>query len=220
MLQWGSLQIAETLEELVDPHYTALLMWDFARGLVARAFNSESFIQNSKKLLDVARENKIPVFYSRQSDMAWEDIGPGLIRMRLRDELKSKPDGGKIATVITPNKKGSTGGEFVEQLKPLDGDIVFEKFLPNAFLGTNLDWRLRSRNIKTLVLTGISAVTGVDGTAREAINRGYYAVIVRDCVSTTTRERYELAMPAMEKLFDIFDSSEIVDAWQSKGLHK
>jgi|SoiMethySBSTD1v2_1073268.scaffolds.fasta_scaffold594575_2 nicotinamidase-related amidase len=220
MLQWGSLQVAETLEELVDPHYTALLMWDFARGLAARAFNSESFVQNTKRLLDVARENKVPVFYSRQSDMSWEDIGPGLIRMRMRDELKSKSEAGKISVITPPNKKGTSDGEFVEQLKPLDADVVFEKFLPNAFLGTNLDWRLRSRNIKTLVLTGISAVTGVDGTAREAINRGYYAVIVRDCVSTTTQERYELAMPAMEKLFDIFDSSEIVDAWQKIGLRK
>ena len=48
MLHWGSVQIAETLEELVDPRYTALLMWDFARGLAARAFNSESSFRTQK----------------------------------------------------------------------------------------------------------------------------------------------------------------------------
>lgn len=217
MLQWGSLQIAETLDELVEPHHTALLMWDFAKGLAARAFNSDIFIQNTKILLEAARQHQIPVFYSRQSDMAWEDIGPGLIRMRMRDELKTKAPAKNVSATDPPNKKGTPGGEFVEQLQPRDGEIIFEKFLPNAFLGTNFDWRLRSRNIKTLILTGISAVTGVDGTAREAINRGYYAVIVRDCVSTTTRERYDLAMPAMEKLFDVFDSSEIVDSWHKSS---
>lgn len=213
MFHWGSMEIAETLDELVEPRHTALLMWDFARGLVARAFNSESFVANTKNLLDAARQVRVPIFYSRQSDMAWEDVGPGLIRMRMRDDIKARNPSENFKATTPPNKKGTAGAEFVEQLKPREEDIVFEKFLPNAFLGTNLEWRLRARGIKTIVLTGISAVTGVDGTAREAINRGYYAVIVRDCVSTTTRERYELAMPAMEKLFDVFDSNEIISSW-------
>jgi nicotinamidase-related amidase len=217
MLTWGSLQIAETLDELVDPPHAALLLWDFATGLASRAFNADIFIQNTKKLLDSARQHRISIFYSRQSDMSWEDIGPGLIRMRMRDELKTRPPTANIPVMNPPNKKGTAGAEFVEQLRPQENEVIFEKFLPNAFLGTNLDWRLRSRGIKTLVLTGISAVTGVDGTAREAINRGYYAVIVRDCVSTTTRERYELAMPAMEKLFDVFDSAEIIASWEKNS---
>jgi nicotinamidase-related amidase len=189
-------------------------MWDFATGLVSRAFNSEVFVQNTKNLLEAARNSAIPVFYSHQSDMTWEEVGAGLIRMRIRDELKTKRNVlPNLQASQSVNKKGTAAGEFVEALKPVEGEVVFEKFLPNAFLGTNLEWRLRSRGIKTIVLTGISAVTGVDGTAREAINRGYYAVIVRDCVSTTTRERYDLAMPAMEKLFDVFDSSEIIRTW-------
>jgi nicotinamidase-related amidase len=88
MLKWGSLEIAETLDELVDPRHTALIMWDFSKGLVSRAFNSEAFVRNTKMLLDAARERQIPVLYSRQSDMTWEEVGAGLIRMRIRDELK------------------------------------------------------------------------------------------------------------------------------------
>ena len=213
MLKWGSLEIAETLDELVDPRHTALIMWDFAKGLVSRAYNAEAFIQSTKNLLQAARDRHIPVLYSRQSDMTWEEVGAGLIRMRIRDELKSKDSSGKFQASQSVNKKGTAAGEFVDALQPVEGDVVFEKFLPNAFLGTNLEWRLRSRGIKTIVLTGISAVTGVDGTAREAINRGYYAVIVKDCVSTTTKDRYDLALPAMEKLFDVFQSSEIIQAW-------
>src|SRR4051812_38150497 len=117
MLRWRTLEIADTLEELGDPRSTALLMWDYASGLVARALNRESFVVNSKRLLLAARECGIPVFYSRQSDMTWEDVGPGLIRMRMK-QIKTQ-----VAAEYAPvNTKGTPEGEFVEELRPDKND--------------------------------------------------------------------------------------------------
>jgi nicotinamidase-related amidase len=104
---------------------------------------------------------------------------------------------------------------FVEGLQPAKDDIVFEKFAPNAFLGTGFEWWLREHGIKTLLLAGAALETGIDGTARDALNLGYYTVIVRDCVGSPFRDTYDAALASLERIFDVVDSSEIVSAWQN-----
>jgi nicotinamidase-related amidase len=215
MMRWGSTDIAETLDELVEPSSTALILWDYAKGLVAHAVHREAFVANSQRLLHAARANGVTVFFSRQSDMTFADVGPGLIRLRMR-EMKLKSD----ATYVSANVKGSPQGEFIDDVQPAPGEVVFEKFLPNGFSGSNLGWRLRTRGIKTLVLAGISLETGVDGTAREAINRGYYAVIARDAVSSRSQNRLDAGLAIVEELHDVADTTAIIGAWEKAMAQK
>ncbi len=75
---------------------------------------------------------------------------------------------------------------------------------------------MRKYGIKTIILTGVNVATGISGTAREAINLGYYAVVARDCVGTRSEKDYSTALASMERLFDVVDSNEIIDAWNRK----
>jgi nicotinamidase-related amidase len=209
MLRWGKLEIAETLDELVDPKSTALIMWDFATGLVSRAFNRDEFVRNAKTLVGAARECGVTVFYACQNDVAWTDVGPGLIRMRLKPISAEK-----IARVESVNRPGTAEAQIEPDVAPAPGDVIFGKFMPSAFLGTDLEWRLRGRGIKTLVLAGISLETGVDGTAREAVHRGYYAVIARDACSSSSKKRYDMSVAVVDELHDVFTTGEIVGAWR------
>lgn len=78
--------------------------------------------------------------------------------------------------------------ELVADVKPQEGDITFDKFVPNAFLGPCFEWWLRNYGIKTIILTGVNNVaTGISGTAREAYNLGYYASVARDCLGIVPR---------------------------------
>jgi nicotinamidase-related amidase len=104
----------------------------------------------------------------------------------------------------------------VEAMRPQEDEIVFEKFIPNAFLGTSFEWWLRKYAIKTIVLTGVNVATGINGTAREAISRGFYAIVARDCVGTNSPEDYDAAITYMEKIFDVFDSQEIIESWSRR----
>ena len=184
-------------------------MWDFAKGLVSRAFNPDVFVARSRALVEAARATGVTVFYARQSSMTWPEVGAGLFRMRMKPITPAK-----VAQFQSVNAPGSAAGEFVDDVKPQAADVLFDKFMPSAFLGTDLDWRLRSRGIKALVLAGISLETGIDGTAREAINRGYYAVIARDAVSSTQKRRFDMGMTIAEELHDVFDTDEIIAAWR------
>jgi ureidoacrylate peracid hydrolase len=106
--------------------------------------------------------------------------------------------------------------QLVEAMRPTENEIVFEKFTPNAFLGTSFEWWLRKYSIKTIVLTGVNVATGINNTAREAICRGFYAVIARDCVGTNSPQDYAAAVDYLEKIFDVFDSSAIIESWERK----
>jgi nicotinamidase-related amidase len=214
MLRWGTLDIAETLDELVEPKSTALIMWDFATGLVSRAFNRDDFVRSAKNLVEAARDASVAVFYAVQNDVAWTDVGGALIRMRLKPITAEK-----IARVQSVNRPGTAEAEIVLDVAPAAGDVIFSKFMPSAFLGTDLEWRLRGRGIKSLVLAGISLETGIDGTAREAVHRGYYAIVARDAVSSANERRFRNSMAVVEDLHDVFDTSEIVASW-SKASKK
>jgi nicotinamidase-related amidase len=211
MIHWGKTEIFDTLDELVHPKHTALLLWDFAENVVLNRYSTDDLIRNSSRLLAAAREHDVLRIFSHQNNMRIVgDTGAPTVRMRLT--RAGKP----VAAIRdeTEPKGFPAKPQLVEAMRPKEGEIVFEKFIPNAFLGTNFEWLLRQHAIKTIVLTGVNVATGINGTAREAISRGFYAVVARDCVGTNSLEDYEAAVNYLEKLFDVFDSSAIIESWQ------
>ena len=66
------------------------------------------------------------------------------------------------------------------RFEPLAGEAVVGKSVNAAFIGTDLDLRLRRMGIDTLVLFGISTDMCVSTTARMASNLGYRTVVVAD----------------------------------------
>jgi nicotinamidase-related amidase len=84
-------------------------------------------------------------------------------------------------------RKGSWGAEIVDALQPKDGDIVIEgKRGLDAFPSTNLDFILRSRGIRTVVLAGFLTNCCVESTMRSAYERGYEVITLTDCTATTS----------------------------------
>ncbi len=69
------------------------------------------------------------------------------------------------------------------ELAPAPEDLVIKKFGYDAFSATPLDALLRARGVDTVVVTGTVVNWCVDSTVRGAFHRGYYVVVVADCVS-------------------------------------
>jgi nicotinamidase-related amidase len=211
MIRWNGMDILETLEELVDPRHTLLLMWDFAENVAGNAFNVKTMTDQAAKLLDAARARNVPVLYSVQNNMHLVgDTGAPTVCMRMKRQNRPVAE---ILRVPAPAGR-SPVPRIMAAVKPREDEIVFEKFSPNAFLGTCFEWWLRKFATKTIVLTGVNVATGISGTAREAINLGYYAVVVRDCVGTGSKEDYDVALASMERLFDVVTADDIIDVWK------
>ena len=210
MITWAGIDVLDTFDELMDPEHTALVMWDFAERIVGNTFNADDLVQHSQNLLAAARRNGVPIFYSHQNNMnLMGDTGAPTLRMRMHRAGK-----GVSGLLDLPEPTGQPGKpKLVEAVAPQEGDIIFEKFSPNAFLGTGFEWWLKKFSIKTIVLTGVNIATGISGTAREAINLGYYAVVAKDCCGTRTQEDWDIAVASMERLFDVLTADQIIEIW-------
>lgn len=67
-----------------------------------------------------------------------------------------------------------------QELRILDGEVVFEKRPPNAFEMTDLADNLRSRGATSVVVTGMETQYCVDSTCHGARDLSYDAVLVAD----------------------------------------
>ncbi|ASV21060.1 pyrimidine utilization protein B [Klebsiella sp. 10982] len=117
-------------------------------------------------------------FQNGWDDQYVEAGGPGspnyhksnaLKTMRQRPELQ-----GKLLA------KGGWDYQLVDELTPLEGDIVLPKPRYSGFFNTPLDSILRSRGIRHLVFTGIATNVCVESTLRDGFFLEYFGIVLED----------------------------------------
>jgi len=83
---------------------------------------------------------------------------------------------------------GTEGAQIVEELHPMDNEIIIKKTRNSAFFGTNLDSVLRRLEIKNVVISGTQYPNCIRGTAADAMSYDYDVTVVTDCCSAKTPE--------------------------------
>ena len=175
MTQNVSVPEYEVHEEVrVDPAKAALIVVDMQNDFVKEGGtlvvpDAEATIPRIKSLLALARESGMKVIYTQdthnEGDPEWE-IWPEHVR------------------------EGSWGWEIVDELKPLEDELVIRKVRYDAFYGTHLDHLLRVWEVDTLVICGTVANICVHYTAASAALRWFDVVIPKD--STSALEEFDL----------------------------
>src|SRR4029077_18679895 len=142
MFEIGRKKIASSLAELVDPQRAALLIWDMEYAIGPNAFNYKEMLPKLQELSALARRVGVPVFYSVQHgfDVAKEEAG---VWVRVRMKRAKASD----AKQLLGEKDDPHDSEIVAELAPQPQDMVFHKRRPDAFVGTDFELMLRSRNI-------------------------------------------------------------------------
>lgn len=210
MKKASGIKVFETLEEIADPAHTCLVVWDVHNGLVDRIFNREEFIGNVSRLSGALR-GKMPVVYTLITFPEKEfRSGWSYYSMMKRFGI-AEPE--KLPDFLA---RGSKEREICSDLKPLPGDMELEKPSASIFIGTNFEYLMRNRGITTLIFTGIATEIGIESSARDASNRGFYPVIASDCVSSMDRESHERSLANMKKMFICESSENIIRAVGSR----
>lgn len=75
---------------------------------------------------------------------------------------------------------GTHGVEIHADVTPRDDEPVLQKAQPNAFLGTDLEARLRGADIEELVVAGMMTSMCVDATVRAASDLGFTVTVAHD----------------------------------------
>lgn len=213
-------QVLDTLEELVDPKHTALLVIDMQNDF---CHNDGHFAKNGKDVSAIgaslpaltafvrkAQERQVMVAFIRQVTLPnGLSDSPAWLRFKCRD--------GKTPEYTL---KGSWGAEFVDGLLPGPRDVVVEKFRPDAFLRTPLDGILRARGIQTLILVGNSTEGCVESTVRGGSYHDYYVVTVPELLSSTSAVLHEGALQFMRARYPHATVDEVLDAWSAAGSER
>jgi nicotinamidase-related amidase len=108
---------------------------------------------------------------------------------------------------------GTWGAEIVDEVRPVDGELVVDKHRISAFAGTDLDRVLRQRGIDSVVLTGISTSFVVEGTARDAVDRGFRTAVVSDGCADLEAETHRLAVERVLPMLATVVDSAAVTRW-------
>ena len=139
---------------------TALVLIDFQKGFDAPFWgqrNNHDAEKNALALLDHFRSASEPIFHVRH--LSREEGSP------LRDD----------------------GGECKSGFSPLEGESVIEKTVNSAFIGTDLEARLRDEDIHSLVICGLTTPHCVSTTTRMAANLGFQVTLAGDACAAFAR---------------------------------
>ncbi|MGQ7932482.1 cysteine hydrolase family protein [Paraburkholderia sp. D1E] len=84
-------------------------------------------------------------------------------------------------------RSGQPGNEFKPEVAPVADELVIAKQTNNAFIGTDLEDRLRTGRHDTLVVAGVITNNSVEATVRMAGNLGFQTYLVADGCFTFAR---------------------------------
>ena len=94
-------------------------------------------------------------------------------------------------------RPGQPGHEFKPQVAPVAGEPVIPKQTNNAFVGTDLERRLRAQGHDALVVAGVITNNSVEATVRMAGNLGFTVLVVADgCFTVDKRDLAGALHPA------------------------
>jgi ureidoacrylate peracid hydrolase len=147
-------------------------------------------IEPSSRLLERARNNRIPIVYVNDSHR------PGLRQDR---EFKKRAE---------HCIEGTWGAEVIKELKPQEGDFVVKKRRFSGFYETDLDLTLKDLKIDTVIIIGVVTNICVRSTVHDAFFRGYKVIIPRDCVMATGEREQESSLYDIETHFGEVAASE------------
>jgi len=101
----------------------------------------------------------------------------------------------KIGLIIPPEFED---GEFIDEVKPLPGELVIAKTNGGALSGTNLDFILRNMDIDSLIIVGFLTDQCVLATSVHAADLGYDVLLLEDACTTRSKQLHDAVLLAQK----------------------
>ncbi|RDY59588.1 cysteine hydrolase family protein [Flagellimonas nanhaiensis] len=144
---------------------TALLLIDIQLGLQQIDFygterNNPQAETNCKTILSAFREKQLPIFHIQHSS--------------------TNPE-----SPLHPSKKTYAFNPLVQ---PEGNEPIIQKHVNSAFIGTDLEERLKSQNITDVVIVGLTTEHCISTSTRMAANLGFNVTLIADATAAFNKK--------------------------------
>lgn len=151
---------------------TVLMVVDVQDALIkSHPYNEKKVIENIKRLIKAAESHNKEIIYVRHDDGKGSDL-----------------------------EKGTEGWQIYNEVAPKGSEYIVEKQYNSAFHKTGLREYLVSRNVDTIILTGLQTEYCIDATLKSAFDFDYNIIIPED--TNTTFDNEYLSGENLYKLYN------------------
>jgi nicotinamidase/pyrazinamidase len=170
--------------KLMKPEKTALIVIDMLNDFVRDegslvALIAKNLIPNQMRLLEAFRK-------------------AGSLVILLTDN--HRPDDDEFDKWPPHAVMGTWGSKIIDELAPIEGEMVIPKRRYSGFYGSDLDLTLRERGIGTIVLVGVLTDICVMYTSADASARSYKVFVVTDATGSTEPKSHQFALAHMKEV--------------------
>jgi nicotinamidase-related amidase len=177
----------------------ALIVVDMIKGFTDPAcpLGSEctEVVSANVELLNAFRQRSLPIYFTtvvyHNSDQA------RIFRQRI-----------EALNLLTPD---SAWVQLDERLAQAPGEELLEKQWASSFHKTDLDARLRARQVDTVVVTGLTTSGCVRATAVDGLQYDYRVVVPREAVGDRNQDAHEANLHDLHaKYADVMSVSDLI----------
>ncbi len=187
---------------------SALLLLDFINEIVneegklatkgyAAFIKEHGTLERVNEAIEKARTHNVPVIF---------------VRVGFSDDYREWPSDSPLfgaAKKFGALKLDTWATEVHAQIRREPRDFLITKHRVSAFYGTSLGVVLRTLGVDRLVLGGVATDVVVQSTAREAHDRDYRVVILRDLCAAANQGDHDHALNSLAKIATVAETSEI-----------
>ena len=139
-------------------------------------------LPNVRRLQDAFRARGLEVIHTR-------------IRSLTQDGRDRSPGHKRLGLHAAP---GSKEAGFLDEIAPLENEIIINKTASGVFTSTNINYILRNMEITGLFVVGVYSNECVSTAIRDACDLGFYVTLISDGCATVTPELQRATMITMK----------------------
>lgn len=209
MQDFAGIKIPGSLEEVISPQNTALIIYDMQVGITGQIRNGQEIIQRVSRLLGAARAVGVRTFFTRHMSLPKELMGAFQCRTAMAWQRVDSME--KVKPMFL---RDTPAFQITPELQPLVSEGIVDKITMSAFEGTYLEIALRDCDIRSFIIAGIALEIGIDPTCRQGADLGFLPILVHDACGFGNEEAANHSLASLKHMGD----STITDVETVCGL--
>jgi len=197
MQEFSGIKIPESLEEIVTPQNTALIVYDMQAGITRQVRNGQEITQRVRRVLAAARTAGVRTFFTRHMSLPKELMGAFQSRTAMAWQRTDSME--KVKPMFL---RDSPAFQIIPELEPRPSEGIVDKITMSAFEGTYLEIALRDCGIRSFIIVGIALEIGIDPTCRQGADLGFWPILVQDACGAGSEEAANHSLASLKHMGD------------------